>query len=259
MQIKNIFVTIIICLFSSVLFAAPTQSLIPTPPPKTIRFATEATYPPFEFVDESGTIKGFDIDIANALCQQMKADCTFSVQSFNSLIPSLKLGKFDALIAALGITPQRKNEVAFTDSYYEPSASFVAPVSKNYTLQSIIGKTVGVQSGSTFEKYLRDKYDHKIKIKLYPSIQDAFLDLSAGRVDIVLADTPIAQTWIKQNISNAYMILDKPIIDHDYFGSGYGIAVRKDNIELLNSLNKALAEIKANGTYNTIAKKYFGQ
>src|SRR5690606_17599012 len=93
---------------------------------QTIKFAMEATYPPFEYVDASGNIKGFDVDIANALCQQLKAQCEFSNQPFNSLIPSLQLGKFDAIISALGITTERAKQVSFTNPYYQPSGSFVA-------------------------------------------------------------------------------------------------------------------------------------
>lgn len=258
MKIK-VFVTILLCLLSHLVFAAPTKSVLSVSPIKTIRFATEATYPPFESVDEFGVLKGFDIDIANALCQQIKAQCTFSVQSFNSLIPSLKLRKFDALIAALGITPEREKEVDFTDSYYEPTASFVALLSKNYTLKSIQGKTIGVQTGSTFERYLHDKYHRKVKIKTYSSVQDAFLDLIAGRVDLVLADSPIANAWLLKNGNNFYGVVEKPIIDHVYFGVGYGIAVRKGDTLLLHALNNALKVIKADGTYQSIAKKYFNE
>lgn len=228
--------------------------------PVVIRFATEATYPPFEYIDQSGQIKGFDIDIANALCARIKAQCTFSNQAFNSLIPSLKLGKFDALISALGVTPEREKQVAFTHSYYEPSGSFVARISAHYLLTSLPGKTIGAQQGSTFEKYLHDKYGNKVTVKTYASIQDAFLDLDSGRVDAVLADTPIAQAWLKQS-DNAkmYAIVEKPIVDHDYFGAGYGIAVNLNSKDLLDELNKALDQIKANGTYEKILRQYFGK
>lgn len=240
----------VVLTFSHVLNAAPI---------KTIRFATEATYPPFEFVDETGQIRGFDIDVANAICKQMKAQCTFYNQSFNSLIPSLKMGKFDALISAIGVTAERLKQVAFTQSYYQPSGSFVAATSKHYTLADMPGKTIGVQQGSTFEKYLQDYYHSKITVKTYASIQDAFLDLISGRVEVVIADTPIAQAWLKQNNSMEYSIVEKPITDEKYFGTGYGIAVNLKNTELLNALNTALAEIKANGTYAKITKQYFGK
>lgn len=224
-----------------------------------IRFAMEATYPPFEYVDESGQIRGFDVDIANALCKEIKAQCTFNNQAFNSLIPSLKMGKFDAVISSIGITADREKQVAFTQSYYEPSGSFVAATDKHYTLNDVNGKTIGVQQASTLEQYLEDVYRGKITVKTYASIQDAFLDLISGRVDAVLADTPIAQAWLKQNNSAHYMIIDKPIIDKKYFGTGYGIAVNLQNKELLNALNAALTTIKANGTYAKIMKQYFGK
>ncbi len=223
-----------------------------------IRFATEATYPPFEYINEAGQIQGFDIDIANALCKKIHAQCTFSNQSFSSLIPSLKIGKFDALISALGITAERQKQVSFTHAYYEPTGSFVAARSKHYGIADVIGKTVGVQTSSTFETYVKDKYGSKVTMKSYASIQDAFLDLVSGRVDLVLADTPIAEAWLKQkNNSTTYGIVDKPIVDPAYFGSGYGIAVRKEDTDLLNVLNKALDEIKADGTYAKMAKHYF--
>jgi arginine transport system substrate-binding protein len=247
---KKIFLAALLFLYSGFLLAAPI---------KTISFVTEATYPPFEYVDENGNVKGFDIDLAKALCQQLKAECTFANQSFNSLIPSLNLGKFDAVISALGVTPERQQQVGFTNSYYEPSGSFIAATSSHYTIASLPGKTVGVQAGSTFEKYMQDKYSGKVTVKTYASIQDAFLDLTSGRVDIVMADTPIAQTWLKQDDNAAqYSLIDKPMVDQVYFGNGYGIAVRKDNTELLTALNQALAAIKANGTYAKIKKEYFG-
>jgi arginine transport system substrate-binding protein len=247
-------VFILASLVSSVLFLcnfAQAQEI------KTIRFATEATYPPFEYIDASGTIKGFDVDIASALCKEMKVQCVFANQPFNSLIPSLKIGKFDALISALGITAERQKQVAFTNPYYQPSGSFVAPSAKHYLLANLPGKTIGVQQSSTFEKYLESQYGKRISMKTYASIQDAFLDLISGRVDVVLADTPIAQDWLKNNAQ--YSIVEKPIINHEYFGAGYGIAVNKDASQLLNALNTALAKIKNNGTYASITQKYFGK
>ncbi|MFZ2314105.1 MAG: transporter substrate-binding domain-containing protein [Gammaproteobacteria bacterium] len=226
----------------------------------TIRFATEATYPPFEFVGAAGKIQGFDVDVASALCAEMKAECTFSNQAFNSLIPGLKLGKFDAVIASLGVTDSRQKQVDFTQTYYEPSASFVAPIAKHETLAVLTGKTIGTQEGTTFVKYLSERYPNEVKVKTYASMQDAFLDLAAGRVDMVLADTPIARAWLKQDKnSTQYSIVDKPIVDHLYFGRGYAIAVRKGNTTLLDGLNKALTTIKANGTYQKIVAQYFGE
>lgn len=247
-----------IILLSSLLITFSQMLMADTP--KIVRFATEATYPPFEYIDNSGQMKGFDIDLAKLLCHQMQVECTFSNQAFNSLIPSLNLGKFDALIAAIGVTPERQKQVSFTQSYYEPSASFVALLSNHYKLADLPGKIIGVQEGTTFAKYLADKYHDTVTIKTYASIQDAFLDLVSGRLNAVLADTPIAKDWLKQNNnSQHYSIVDQPIIDHTYFGNGYGIAVRKNDTALLAALNKALVAIKSDGSYAQLVQEYFGK
>jgi len=249
-------------LMIATLFIGVSQTLFAVYPdiPKEIHFATEATYPPFEFIDATGKIRGFDIDIANALCEKIKVKCKFSNAAFNSLIPSLNLGKYDAVIAAMGITIPRKRMVAFTDPYYIPTSSFVAKAAKHYAVSDVIGKIVGVQTGSTMETYLKTQYRSRVVLKTYASIQDAFLDLVAGRIDFVFADTIIAKEWLKQNNnSQTYGIVEKPILDAAHFGSGYGIAVRTTEQPLLNALNKALAEIKADGTYARLTKQYFGE
>lgn len=221
----------------------------------TIKFATDANYPPFEYIDESGTIKGFDIELAQALCVQMAATCTFTNQTFSSLLTSLNLGKFDAIISAMAITPERLKQVSFTTSYYVPSASFVGAIGST---TEIVGKKIGVQQGTTMEKYIREIYANKVTLKTYAGMQEAFLDLISGRIDFVLADLPIAQAWLKQNNNDKrYAIIGKPIIDPTFFGMGYGIAVRKNNVELLKALNQALADLHANGSYTKLYKKYF--
>lgn len=228
---------------------------------QTLHFASEATYPPFESMDQQGHIIGFDIDIANALCAQMHAECHFSNQPWNSLIPSLKLGKFDAVISSMAITDERKHQVSFTDPYYLNSASFVAAV--NHTLQltpsGLQNKIVGVQEGTVLEQYLRQAYGQGVKIKTYPSIRDAFLDLQSGRVNTVFADTPIIQAWVNKQPAHTFAMIGQPISGGALFQEGFGIAVRKDNTALVKQLNQALAVIKADGTYDKIYEQYFGK
>lgn len=226
---------------------------------KTITFATEATYPPFESLDSTGKMQGFDIDIANALCTKMQAKCHISNQAFDSLIPALQLGKIDAVIAAMNITADRAKQVDFTNPYYLNSATIVAPKSKKLSLapESLQGKVIGVQSGTTFGPYLRNQYGGKVKVQSYASEESAFLDLTAGRVDAVMGDTPLIMQWLKKNNQN-YEVIGKPVDNKDYFGQGYGIAVKKGNTALLQQLNNAIAAIKADGTYDQIVKKNFG-
>jgi len=224
---------------------------------KTIHFGTEAAYPPFEYVDSAGSITGFDIAIASAACNEMHAQCTFSNQPFNSLLPSLTLGKFDALIAAMGVTAERQQQVLFTNAYYEPSASFIAPIAAHMTLADVKGKQIGVQTGSVFEKFLQDKYGNHSSAKPYVNTQEALLDLNSGRIDVVLIDTPIAKAWLqKDNHQQLYQIVAKPLVNHDYFGAGYGIALRKNDTALAAEFNRALAAIKKNGVYDKIKKQY---
>ncbi|WP_114191946.1 arginine ABC transporter substrate-binding protein [Edaphovirga cremea] len=221
-----------------------------------IRFATEATYAPFEFVDASNNIQGFDIDLANALCKEIEANCTFTNQAFDSLIPSLKFRRVDAVISGMDITPERLKQVSFTKPYYDNSALFISEKGKFTSLADLKGKRVGMQNGSTHQKFLMEKHP-EITAVPYDSYQNAVLDLKNGRLDAVFGDTAVVNEWLKQN-ANLTAVGDK-VTDADYFGTGLGIAVRQNNTELLGKLDAALAKAKQDGTYETIYKKWFQQ
>jgi arginine transport system substrate-binding protein len=227
----------------------------------TLSFATEATYPPFESVESSGKITGYDIDIMNAVCAQIKTKCTISNAPFDSLIPSLNIGKYDAIISALSITPQREKVVAFTQPYYLVTITVIAPKASHLELNatSLKGKTIGVQGDTTFYQYLKAKYGSVVKINTYKSQESAFADLTNGRVDAVMGDTPLNAAWLKQsNNAQEYVYVGAPISDVTYFGPGYGIAVKKTNTKLSTQLNAALDAIKQNGEYQKINHKWFG-
>ncbi|NHB87945.1 arginine ABC transporter substrate-binding protein [Photorhabdus tasmaniensis] len=221
---------------------------------QTLRFATEATYPPFEFIDANNKIQGFDIDLANAICEQINVTCTFTNQSFDSLIPSLKFRRFDALVAGIDITPERQKQVDFTDTYYDNSAIFITIKGKISSIADLKSKQVGIQNGTTHQKYLMEQRK-EIKTVPYDSYQNAILDLKNGRLDAVFGDTAVVNEWLKKN-ENLSTVGNK-VTDKNYFGIGLGIAVRKGNKELQDKLNKALADIKRDGTYDIIYKKWF--
>ncbi|SLM62966.1 MULTISPECIES: arginine ABC transporter substrate-binding protein [Dickeya] len=222
----------------------------------TLRFATEASYPPFESVDAGNQIVGFDIDLANALCKQIQANCTFSNQAFDSLIPGLKFRRYDAVIAGMDITPERQQQVSFTQPYYENSALFIAPKGQVADVAALKGKRVGVQNGTTHQKFLLDKHSD-ITVVPYDSYQNAVLDLKNGRLDAVFGDTAVVNEWLKQNPNLASV--GNKVTDKDYFGIGLGIAVRQNNDELVKKFNEALNKIKQDGTYQTIYQKWFQQ
>lgn len=223
---------------------------------ETIRFAAEASYPPFEFMDANNQMQGFDIDLANAICKQMKATCTFTNQSFDSLIPSLKFKRIDAVISGMDITAERQKQVAFTAPYYDNSALFIAEKGKVADIAALKGKRVGMQNGSTHQKYLQEKHPEITPVP-YDSYQNAILDLKNGRLDAVFGDTAVVNEWLKQNAALA-AVGDK-VTDPNYFGTGLGIAVRQNNAELLNQFNAALNQLKQDGTYKTIYSKWFQQ
>ncbi|MDU2734301.1 MAG: arginine ABC transporter substrate-binding protein [Mixta calida] len=223
---------------------------------ETIRFATEASYPPFEFVDANNKIMGFDVDLANALCKEMNATCTFTNQAFDSLIPSLKFRRFDAVMAGMDITPEREKQVLFSKPYYENSALFIAQKGKVADVAALKGKRVGVQNGTTHQKYLTDKQSDITTVP-YDSYQNAILDLKNGRIEAVFCDTAVVNEWLKQN-PNLAAVGDK-VTDKAYFGTGLGIAVRQGNSALQEKFNAALDKVKADGTYKTIYNKWFQQ
>jgi arginine transport system substrate-binding protein len=221
---------------------------------QTIRFATEASYPPFESMDASNKIVGFDVDLANALCKEMEATCTFSNQSFDSLIPSLKFRRIDAVMAGMDITPEREKQVLFSSPYYDNSALFVGQKGKVADISALKGKKVGVQNGTTHQKFIMDKHP-EITTVPYDSYQNAKLDLQNGRIDAVFGDTAVVTEWLKAEPKLA-PIGDK-VTDKGYFGTGLGIAVRQGNTDLQAKFNTALAKVKQDGTYETIYKKWF--
>jgi len=221
-----------------------------------IKFAMEATYAPFEYMDENNQIQGFDVDLANALCEEMKATCTFHNQAFDSLIPALKFKRYDAAISAMDITEARLQQVNFSDAYYDNSAAFISIEGKVAGQAALEGKRIGVQNGSTHQSYLLEQLPGVTAVP-YSSYQDAFIDMKNGRIDSVFGDTAVVAEWFKKEDNLTYV--GDQVTNQEYFGNGFGIAVNKSNQELVAQLNKALAAVKANGEYDKIFNKYFGK
>jgi arginine transport system substrate-binding protein len=221
-----------------------------------INFGSSATYPPFESLDANNQIVGFDIDLAKALCKQMQAECTFTNHAFDSLIPSLKFRKYDAVISGMDITPERSKQVSFTAPYYANSAVVIAKKGAFKSFDELKGKRIGMENGTTHQKYLQDKHP-EIKTVSYDSYQNAIIDLKNGRIDGVFGDTAVVNEWLKTNPQLG--TVGEHVTDAQYFGTGLGIAVRPDNQALLAKLNTALAAIKADGTYQKISEQWFPQ
>ncbi|MGH6645091.1 MAG: ABC transporter substrate-binding protein [Bradyrhizobium sp.] len=225
---------------------------------KTIRIGTEGAYPPFNGLDASGQLIGFDVDIGKALCAQMKVECTFVAQDWDGIIPALLAGKYDAIVASMSITEERKKKVAFTVPYYSTPGNFIAPKDTKLTDLSpagLKGKTIGTQSSTTASVYLEEKYKDS-DIKLYPTQDEANADLANGRLDTILADKFVLYEWLeKTDAGKCCKFIGGDIKDVN--PEGTGIAVRKEDNELREAMNKAIKDIVADGTYKKINEKYF--
>jgi len=227
---------------------------------KSIRIGTEGAYPPFNFIDKAGQLQGFDIDIAKALCKTMGAECTFAVQDWDGLIPGLLAKKFDCIIASMSITEERKQKVDFTVKYYMTPAQFVAKKGAGIKVskEGLKGKTVGVQRATVAENFLRDNFGDTVKIKSYATQDEANMDLTSSRIDLVIADSVVLlEGLLATEAGKDFEFVGPGYSDKKWFGEGIGIAVRKEDSDLRDGFNKAIKEIRTNGTYQKINAKYF--
>ena len=225
----------------------------------TIRIGSDATYPPFESVDSAGNFVGFDIDIMNAICDDIKAKCSYVNQDFDGIIPALLAGKFDVIDSSLSITEEREKTIDFTNKYYNtPAAIIVAKDSgiKGATADDLAGKSVGVQSSTTHATYAEKTFT-KSEIKYYPSLDQAKLDLASGRIDAINDDVVVLSDWLKTSDGACCKLAAtiKPVPEIHGIGAGFGL--RKEDGDLKALLNKGIADIRANGTYKKIQDKYF--
>ena len=219
-----------------------------------LKIGTEGAYPPFNLIDASGKVGGFDVEIAQALCAKMGAECEVVTSDWDGIIPALNAKKFDFLAASMSITEERKQAVDFTDAYYTNKLQFIAPKSSDLKADkaSLKGKVIGAQRATIAGTWLEDNLADTVEIKLYDTQENAYLDLSSGRLDGILADTFVQWEWLKSDAGQSFEFKGEPVFDNDKIG----IAVRK-NDPLRERLNKALAEIVEDGTYKKINDKYF--
>lgn len=230
----------------------PTNSVRADEP---LRFATEGFYPPFVYFDEDGTLAGFDIDIAWALCAEMQVACEFLAQDWDALIPGLLAGDYDAIVASMSITEDRAKQVAFSDPYYSNALSFVGEAASGLKpeKQSLAGKAVGAQSATISADYLANHWSDVVRVELYETQENAFRGLANGAVDLVLSDLYVSYTWLQTEVGKDFRFIGDPIDIDDRIA----IAVRQEDEALRRRLNAALAAILADSTYTEINLKYF--
>ncbi|MBB3949530.1 ABC transporter substrate-binding protein [Aureimonas jatrophae] len=224
-----------------------------------VRIGSEGAYPPFNFLDASGKLQGFDIDIANALCQQMKVTCTFVTNDWDGMIPALQNDRFDAVIASMSITPEREKQVLFTNKYYNTPGALAVPKDSaiaDTTAASLSGKTIGVQ-GSTTHSQAVETYFPDADVRVYPTAEEYKLDIENGRLDAVSDDIVVLSQWIDSPEGACCKVLGSLPPSEQIYGRGAGIALRKGDEKLKKMFDDAIVAIRADGTYKTIQDKYF--
>lgn len=231
-----------------------------------VRMASEGAYPPFNETASDGSIRGLDIDIGNAICTEMKLKCTWVKQDWDGMIPALISRKFDAIIASMSITDERKAKVDFSNKYYASPLALIAKSGSPLRpeLSALKGKKVGVQRGTVADNFATKFWEGKgVEIVRYAKQDECYLDLASGRMDAAFADYwEVYGGFLTKPEGKNYVVLGEKVFgktaeEKAVVGDGIGIAIRKKDTDLKEVLNKGLAAIRANGTYEKIVKKYF--
>ena len=225
-----------------------------------LKVAIDPTYEPFTYKTADGKPTGFDVDIANAICAEIKRKCVFVEQVWDSMIPGLQARKYDVVVSSLSITEERKRVIDFSDRYYKtPSAIVVKKGTAYANPASLKGKRIGVLKGSTQEKWAMGELKPAgVTVVPYEAQDQVYLDINAGRLDGTVADkVEVHGGFLRKPEGKDYGYVGPDQYETKYYGDGIGIGMRKGQKDLKDQINQAIKTIRSNGTYNTIAKKYF--
>jgi len=225
-----------------------------------LRVAIDPTYEPFTYKTPGGEATGFDVDIAKAVCEQLHRKCVFVEQVWDSMIAGLQAKKYDVIVSSMSMTDERRRVVDFSDRYYKTPSSIVVKKSVKYDgPASLKGMKIGVLKGSTQEKWaLGELKPAGVAIVPYEAQDQVYLDIKSGRLDGTVADkVEVNGGFLRKPEGKDYGYVGHDQYEPKYYGDGIGIALRKGQGELKKQINDAIKTIRGNGTYNTIAKKYF--
>ena len=212
----------------------------------------DANYPPFAYVDKSGKPAGFDVESMDWIAKKMGFTITHKPMDWGGIIPELLAGRIDMVCSGMSISPERQAKVTFSTPYFTIKKVLLVRANSKLTKEEILTgkKKLGTQRSTQAATWLEDNVGGDIA--LYDTQENAYLDLTSGRLDGILADKYVQYEWLKSKDGSAYEFKGDPVVESDKIG----IAVRKGD-PLRERLNKALAEIKADGTYKKINDKYF--
>ncbi len=247
----------------------------------TIRVASEGAYAPWNFTNAAGELDGFEVELMADLCARMDAECELVSQAWDGIIPALQAGRYDAIMAGMSITEERREVISFSRSYATTPAIFVAPRDSDLAgaglpearidmaevsadEQALLdrvkelteGLTVGVQTATIHENFLRE-FMGDITIRTYDTQENLDLDLQAGRIDVALADQSGWQPLLAGDTGKEFTRVG-PGFSGGIFGEGVGVGVRQEDTELVEKFNGAIQAALEDGTVSELARKWFG-
>ncbi len=233
---------------------------------ETLRVGTECTYHPFNFRDADGTLKGYDVDVAKAVGERIGAKIEFVCQKWDGMIPALLANKFDLIVASMSITDKRKQKIDFSDPYRVSIGQFIGKKEKDFKLfnpdgtvnpAGFKGVKVGLQRATTYDNWIQAKAPDADVIR-YDGTEPLYLDLKAGRVDVIMTNPMKAYLkFLSKPDGAGFDVIGPQIEEVEYFGIGVGIGVRKGNDELLTRINGAIGGITKDGSLEKFSRKYF--
>lgn len=265
------------CLFGTFKTSAVAEDF-----PHHITIGAEGTYPPWAFAKPDGSYAGYEMDLVKVLCERMHATCRVVTQDWNGLIPGLRVGQYDAIIASMGVTDERRKVVSFSHPYTRAPNGFLTSGTGSLTRlahtgvpfdltrgpqeaqavlaelkTSLAGKVIGVQTGSTAAGFA-DAYLQGLKIMEYPSLDQLGLELIAGRIDIAIANVTTFGTMMEAAPKGA-LVMTGPTFSGGVLGSNTtNIAFRPDDDALRNAFDAALTSVNRDGTNQKLSEKWFG-
>lgn len=239
--------------------AKPAAKSLFTPPAFKITVATEAAYPPFNYLDRKGMPAGFEMELAQEACQRIKAECEFAAFKWDELIPGLLDKKFDIIMSSMEVTSERRKRLGLSRRYYLSPGAFIAAKGAPFDGPPSLlrNKRIGVQRDSTHADWADKSFRRSAQLKRYNTVAEALQALVIDEVDAVFGDKTQLWLWSQKPEGKCCELVGQDIKDNQTLGIGIAAGLRKEDAKLRDALNKAFGEMMADGTYKKINEKYF--
>ncbi len=236
------------------LVAFATLALTGAAQAQSIRIASEGAYAPWNFIDESGNLAGFEIDLGTEICARAELECTFVANEWDTIIPNLLAGNYDVIMAGMSITEERLQTIDFTQNYFppDPSRYVVAAATGELDFENLSGVRVGVQGATIQAAYAEENFGEGNTIVSFETADQAMADLAAGNLDVILADGAYLEPVVSAS-GGAIVFVGPEVL----IGGGVGAGLRKDDDELQGKFDAALDAVKADGTLDELIAKWF--